>query len=143
MCCVRPHSPTAEAADLKSVQCRFESDWGHQCARLEPWPDGSRAKVQALFVFSTGVRDSDHRVARTAVDLPRGLALAGSLRRRGHLDRRMDADRAVAGTYSHRTGLGSGTRGHWRSLTGEGEQCAASCRSKPGSVRRLREPQLR
>ena len=26
---VRPHSPMAETEDLKSFQCRFESDWGH------------------------------------------------------------------------------------------------------------------
>ena len=27
---MRPHSPTAETADLKSVECRFESDCGYQ-----------------------------------------------------------------------------------------------------------------
>jgi hypothetical protein len=27
--CKAPIAQLAEAADLKSVQCRFESDWGH------------------------------------------------------------------------------------------------------------------
>jgi hypothetical protein len=29
----RPRSPTAEAADLKSAQCRFESDRGYRASR--------------------------------------------------------------------------------------------------------------
>jgi hypothetical protein len=33
---VAPIAQLAEAADLKSAQCRFESDWGHQS------PYGSR-----------------------------------------------------------------------------------------------------
>lgn len=43
----RPRSPTAEASDLKSAQCRFESDRGHPKARadgrrvLERAPSGS------------------------------------------------------------------------------------------------------
>jgi hypothetical protein len=28
-----PIAQLAEAADLKSVQCRFESDWGHTVSR--------------------------------------------------------------------------------------------------------------
>ncbi len=29
-----PIAQSAEAADLKSVQCRFESDWGHSAIRV-------------------------------------------------------------------------------------------------------------
>ena len=29
-----PIAQLAEAADLKSVQCRFESDWGHRVRQL-------------------------------------------------------------------------------------------------------------
>lgn len=39
----RPRSPTAEASDLKSAQCRFESDRGH----LKTRPAGRRAPERA------------------------------------------------------------------------------------------------
>jgi hypothetical protein len=40
----RPRSPTAEAADLKSAQCRFESDRGYRVTTLRrAWPASIRS----------------------------------------------------------------------------------------------------
>ena len=35
--CAAPIAQSAEAADLKSAQCGFESHWGHKRLRREKW----------------------------------------------------------------------------------------------------------
>ena len=69
-----PIAQLAEAADLKSVQCRFESDWGHEitgpeCAGQRDFYAVSAAIVAALgYILATFWPEFRH-VARHRVQI--------------------------------------------------------------------------
>lgn len=56
-----PIAQLAEAADLKSVKCRFESDWGHRPV----WP------VSAIFAIDTALIRIAARLGATLPALTR------------------------------------------------------------------------
>jgi hypothetical protein len=54
---VAPIAQSAEAADLKSAKCRFESDWGHDWGRAtgSAWCQVVLRPVKACSYWTNGV----------------------------------------------------------------------------------------